>query len=91
MGDSALEDVDDVSVNLALLVLRDAVRNPDDIADLLLLELDVGVVHAVVELLLEGERVELHLQLVELLLERLLAFLDARSRRRCRQALERLL
>ena len=35
--------------------------DPDDVPDLLLLELHEGVVHAVVELLLEGEPVEVDL------------------------------
>ena len=43
-----------------------------NVADLLLLELDVRVVHAVVELLLEGEAVEIDLELEELVLERFL-------------------
>ena len=65
------EDVD-VLVHAAALVLRDALGDPHDVADLLLLDLHVRVVHAVVELLLEGEAVEVDLELKELVLDRLL-------------------
>jgi hypothetical protein len=54
------EDVN-VLPHATALVLRDALGDPDDVPDLLLLELYEGVVHAVVELLLEGEPVEVDL------------------------------
>mmetsp|Transcript_8692 Transcript_8692/g.22694 ORF Transcript_8692/g.22694 Transcript_8692/m.22694 type:complete len:273 (+) Transcript_8692:469-1287(+) len=66
----SLEDVD-VLAHLAALVLCDALGDPDDVADLLLLELHKGIVHPVVELLLEGEAVEVDFELEELILERL--------------------
>mmetsp|Transcript_8010 Transcript_8010/g.19920 ORF Transcript_8010/g.19920 Transcript_8010/m.19920 type:complete len:246 (-) Transcript_8010:471-1208(-) len=64
---------EDLSVlaHATALVLRDALGDPHDVPDLLLLELDEGVVHAVVELLLEGEPVEVHLLLEEEVLYRL--------------------
>jgi hypothetical protein len=51
----------DVVINSALLVLRHAFGNPDDVADLLLLELDERVEHSVVELLVERNLVQFHL------------------------------
>mmetsp|Transcript_15739 Transcript_15739/g.36406 ORF Transcript_15739/g.36406 Transcript_15739/m.36406 type:complete len:304 (+) Transcript_15739:300-1211(+) len=65
------EDVD-VLRDLRALVLRDALRDPHNVADLLLAEFDVGPEETVVELLLEGVLVELHLQLKEGVLHRLL-------------------
>lgn len=65
-----LEDIDEALVDLALLALADALGDPDDVADLLLLELEVRVEDAVPHLRLEGELVELHLLLEERVLER---------------------
>lgn len=42
--------------------LGDALRDPDDVPALLLLQLDVGVENAEVELVEEGKLVQLHLQ-----------------------------
>lgn len=46
---------------LGPLPLRDALRDPDDIATLLLLQFDVGVEDSEVELLQKGKRVQFHL------------------------------
>lgn len=50
-----------VIVYLGLLSLCDALSDPDNVATLLLLQLDVGVKYSEVELLQESERVQLHL------------------------------
>lgn len=50
-----------VVVYLGLLSLCDALRNPDDVATLLLLQFDVGVKYSEVELLQESKCVQLHL------------------------------
>lgn len=42
--------------------LGDALGNPDDVPALLLLQLDVGIENAEVELVEEGQLVQLHLQ-----------------------------
>mmetsp|Transcript_7515 Transcript_7515/g.15042 ORF Transcript_7515/g.15042 Transcript_7515/m.15042 type:complete len:349 (+) Transcript_7515:111-1157(+) len=68
---AASEDVD-VLAHAAALILRDALGDPYNVPDLLLLELHEGIVHAIVELLLEGEPVEVDLELEELVLDRLL-------------------
>ena len=70
-GRISSEDVD-VLAHAAALILRDALGDPHNVPDLLLLELHKRVVHAVVELLLKGEAVEVDLELEELVLERLL-------------------
>ncbi len=46
---------------LGFLSLCDALRDPDDVATLLLLQFDVGVKYSEVELLQESKRVQLHL------------------------------
>lgn len=51
-----------VVVYLGLLSLCDALRDPDDVATLLLLQLDVGVKYSKVELLQESKCVQLHLR-----------------------------
>ena len=56
-----LED-GDVVVDLRLLSLCDTLCDPDDVASLLLLQLEVGVEHAQMELLQKGQRVQLHLR-----------------------------
>lgn len=50
-----------VVVYLGPLSLRDALRYPDDVATLLLLQSDVGVKYSEVELLQESECIQLHL------------------------------
>lgn len=50
-----------VVVYLGLLSLCDTLSDPDDVATLLLLQLDVGVKHSKVKLLQESQCVELHL------------------------------
>mmetsp|Transcript_73128 Transcript_73128/g.200807 ORF Transcript_73128/g.200807 Transcript_73128/m.200807 type:complete len:461 (+) Transcript_73128:408-1790(+) len=62
------EDID-VLVHAAALVLRDALGDPHNVTDLLLLELHERVVHAVVELLLKRQPVEVDFQLEELVLD----------------------
>ena len=52
--------------NLVLAVLQDALRDPHQVADLLLLELDEGVEDAQVHLRLEGQLQQLDLVLVKL-------------------------
>ena len=42
-------------IDLILLLLQDALRDPNEVADLLLLQLDVGVKGGEVHLPLEGE------------------------------------
>ena len=58
----------DVVINLGLVVLCDALGYPDDVAALLLLQLEEGVEHPKVELLHERVHIELHLVLKELVL-----------------------
>jgi hypothetical protein len=62
-----------VVVDLGLVPLGDALGDPDNVSALLLLEAEVRVEDAVVELLEERVHVQLHLVLKELVLERLLA------------------
>ena len=50
-----------VVVDLGLVPLRDTLCDPEDVANLLLLQPDVGVEYAQVELLQEGQHVQLHL------------------------------
>jgi len=59
----------DVVVDLLLVVLADALRDPDNIPDLLLLQLHKRVEHAVLELLQEGVLVQVHLVLKKLVLQ----------------------
>ena len=56
-----------VLAHAAALVLGDALSYPNDVADLLFLQLHIGVVHAIVELQLKGEAVEIHLELEEMI------------------------
>ena len=65
---ASLEDVN-VLPHARALVLRDALGDPHDVPNLLLLDLHIGIVHAIVELLLEGEAVEVDLELKELVLQ----------------------
>lgn len=58
-----------ILIHATALILRDALRDPNDVADLLLLELDISVVHSVVELLLKSKSVEVDLHLEELVLK----------------------
>jgi len=58
----------DVVINLGLVVLGDTLGYPDDVATLLLLQLEEGVEDAEVELLHECVHVKLHLVLKELVL-----------------------
>ena len=51
------------------LVLRDALRDPHDVTDLLLLKLDIRIIHAIMELLFERKPVEIDLKLEELVLD----------------------
>jgi len=57
-------------VDLGLLLLGDALGDPHDVSNLLLLEADPGVEYAVLEAHLEGELVELDLVLEERVLQR---------------------
>ena len=59
------EQVHDAVGDARLLVLRDALADPHDVADLLLAQAHVGIEHAVVELLLERVRQAAHLLLVQ--------------------------
>ena len=59
----------DVVVDLLLVVLADALRDPHNIPDLLLLQLHKRVEHAVLELLQEGVLVQVHLVLKKLVLQ----------------------
>jgi len=52
----------DVVVDLGAVPLGDALGDPHDVPALLLLQLHVGVEHTEVELVEEGELVELHLR-----------------------------
>ena len=58
--DNNLQD-GDVVVNLGPVPLRHALRDPDDVPALLLLQLEEGVEHAEMELLHECVHVQLHL------------------------------
>ena len=58
----------DVVINLGLVVLGDTLGYPDDVATLLLLQLEEGVEDAKVKLLHECVHVKLHLVLKELVL-----------------------
>lgn len=62
----------DVLVDLRLLVLQDALRDPDNVSNLLLLQLEKGIEDGIVELLLVGAEVESDLILKEGVLKRLL-------------------
>ena len=68
-----LEDGDETLVDLRLLALGDALGNPDNVADLLLTKLEVGVEDAVAHLRLKRQLVQLHLVLKERVLKRLVA------------------
>jgi len=68
-----------VVVDLCAVLLGDALSDPDDVAALLLLELEVRVEDSEVELLQEGVHVQLHLVLEELVLQRLVAGIVAGS------------
>lgn len=58
--DGGLED-GNVVVDLGAMPLGDALSDPHDVSALLLLQLDVGVENAEVELVEEGQLVQLHL------------------------------
>lgn len=58
-----------IAVDSILLVLGNAFCNPYNVADLLFLELDVRVKHAIVELLLECQAVQKHLVLKKLVFQ----------------------
>ena len=60
MGVEGLKD-GNIVVDLGAVPLGDALGDPDDVPALLLLQLDVGVEDAEVELVEEGQLVELHL------------------------------
>jgi len=68
-----------VVVDLCAVLLGDALGDPDDVAALLLLELEVRVEDSEVELLQEGVHVQFHLVLEELVLQRLVAGIVAGS------------
>lgn len=67
---NCLEDWD-VLRHLGLLSLHNTLGNPNNVADLLLLQLEVRVKHAVAELLHEAEFVQLHFVLEESLFQTL--------------------
>ena len=52
----------DIVVNLGSVALGNALADPDDVATLLLLQLEEGVEHTEVELLHEGVLVQPHLK-----------------------------
>ena len=58
--EDVIEDVD-VAVDLAAVLLRDALADPDDVAALLLAQLYQRVEGAVVELMQEAVHVQFHL------------------------------
>mmetsp|Transcript_27512 Transcript_27512/g.70028 ORF Transcript_27512/g.70028 Transcript_27512/m.70028 type:complete len:318 (-) Transcript_27512:443-1396(-) len=68
---AASEGVHDAVGDARLLVLRHALGDPHDVADLLLAQLHVRVEHAVVELLLVREHAPPHLLLVQQLVQHL--------------------
>lgn len=53
-GGRLLQD-GDIAIDSVFLVLGDTFRDPHNVSDLLLLELNVGIKHAIVELLLESK------------------------------------
>lgn len=60
-GEEGSED-GNVVVDLSAVPLGDTLGDPDDVPALLLLQLDVGVENAEVELVEEGQLVQLNLQ-----------------------------
>ncbi len=67
IGSSSLEQVDNAVHDAGLLVLRDALGDPHEVANLLLAKPHVGVEDAVVELLLKCVRQPANLLLVQYL------------------------
>lgn len=65
------------------MLLGDTLGNPDNVAALLLLELEVRIEDTKVELLQEGEHVQFHLVLEELVLERLVTGVVAGAIEEC--------
>lgn len=63
----------DITVDSVLLVLRNTLGNPNDVSDFLLLQLDVSVEYAVVELLLESLSVQKDFGFKKLVLQRFVA------------------
>lgn len=59
--EDGLED-GNVVVDLGAVPLGDALGDPDNVPALLLLQLDVGVENTEVELVEEGQLIQLHLQ-----------------------------
>ena len=70
-GEEDLEDGDKFLGDLVFLPLGDTLRNPFNVANLLLLQLEVSIKDPIVELLLEGELAKPHLLLVEKILKSL--------------------
>jgi len=68
-----LEDGYEALVDLSLLTLGNALGDPNDVTNLLLLQLEIGVEDTVAHLSLEGELVELNLVLEEGVLKGLVA------------------
>lgn len=64
----------DVGIDLCAMALRDAFRNPDDVAHLLLLKTDQRVEDAELELLQKRIHVEADLCFEEAILERFFAW-----------------
>lgn len=58
-----------VLAHAAALVLGDALSYPNDVADLLFLQLHISIKHAIMELVLKREAVEVHLELKKLVLD----------------------
>ena len=76
-------------INPVPCILRDALRNPGDIPDLLLLQLQVRVEHAILELLQERLLVQVHLRVEEPVLQlRRRTQIVSTIRRRARLVLE---
>lgn len=73
----------DVVVDFGAMLLGDALGDPDNVAALLLLELKVRIEDTEVELLQEGEHVQFHLVLEELVLECLVSRIVAGSIEEC--------
>lgn len=73
----------DVVVDFGAMLLGDALGDPDNVAALLLLELEVRIEDTEMELLQEGKHVQLHLVLEELVLECLVPRIVAGSIEEC--------
>lgn len=64
-GNLLVKDVDKLQSNFVLVVLTDAFGNPENVSDLLLLQLDVTVKGSIVEHLLETQHIQAHFVLIK--------------------------